>query len=166
MLKWSKLFAIAAVLGSVSMGSAYAQLVPYKSQGTGIYEPGTDNYGGSGIGNLAGRHSFAGNVYTLPTDHPLVFDFAIPSQETVAANGDKVYFSATGQVQLIPLNDEFTVFSAVWSGDFVVQGGTGRFASITPGPQPLKVVAVNNPFMMSDEKWSFNWTLDGFVRLK
>ncbi len=169
MLKWSKLFAIAAVLGIVSMGSAYGQLVPYKSQGTGIYEPGTGNYGGAGIGRLLGRHSLAGSVIASPTDNPLVFVFSILSsnpQETIAANGDKIYFSATGQVQLIPLEETFTVFSAVWSGEFVVEGGTGQFASIKPGPQPLKVVAVNNPFTFADPQWSFNWTLDGFVRLR
>lgn len=170
MLKWSKLFAIAAILGIVSMGSAHAQLVPYKSQGTGIYEPGPDGnsgkYGGKGKGSLLGRHSFAGDVVTSPTNDPLVFDFAIPLQETVAANGDKIYFTAQGQVRLIPLEPTFTMFSAEWRGEFVAQGGTGRFAAIKPGPQPLMVVAVNTPFKLTDPQWNFNWTLEGFVRLR
>jgi hypothetical protein len=146
-----------------------AQVVPYRTFGTGTYNPVTGDYGGSGNGTHVGRHTFSGNVITSPTGDPLVFDFLIPAtdpQETVAANGDKIFFSGSGQVQLIPLDETFTYFSAVWSGTFVVEGGTGRFASVGPGPEPLDVLAVNDPFTFFDPLWSFRWELSGQISLR
>ena len=67
----------------------------------------------------------------------MVFNwYSTALQETIAANGDQLYFSASGQVQLIPLAIPGT-FSAIWTGDFVVVGGTGRFANAGPAAQPL-----------------------------
>jgi hypothetical protein len=81
---------------------------------------------------------FSNHIETSPTANPVVFDFnSTVDQETIAANGDKVFFSFSGQVTLIPLDATFTTFSAVWSGEFVVQGGTGRFANAKPAVDPL-----------------------------
>jgi hypothetical protein len=51
---------------------------PYKTSGTGVYNPATGDYGGNGTGTHVGAHTFQGNVSTTPTAHPLIFDFVIP----------------------------------------------------------------------------------------
>jgi hypothetical protein len=144
-----------------------AQTVAYKTSGTGVYSPLTGDYSGAGVGTRLGAHAFFGNIATSPTANPLVFDFySTVDQETIAANGDKVFFSFSGQVTLIPLDATFTTFSAVWTGEFVVQGGTGRFANAKPAAEPLKVIATNDPFTFADPEWSFSWQLSGEIKLR
>ena len=87
-------------------------------------------------------------------------------QETVAAHGDTLFFSGSGQVEFIPLDDTFTTFVAIWEGDFVVVGGTGRFAGAKPAAEPLRVVAINDPFTLLDPAWSFSWELTGRIVLR
>lgn len=116
-----------ALIGLLLTVTASAQIVPYKGRGTGFFMPLTGDYGGSGVATHLGQHTFVGQVAITPTANPLVFDFAIDEanpQETTGANGDIIYFSGSGQVELIPLDFTFTVFSAVWTGHFVVEGGT------------------------------------------
>jgi hypothetical protein len=155
---------IMTLFATVSVSSA--QTVPYKSSGTGNYSPVTGDYSGSGVATHLGKLTFVGNVATSRTDNPLVFDWVgtVP-QTTIAANGDTILFSTSGQVELIPLDSTFTTFSAIWTGEFVVLGGTGRFASVGPAAQPLEVVAINDPFTFADPEWSFSWTLDGSIVL-
>lgn len=146
-----------------------AQVVPYHTHGSGLYQPATGDYSGNGVGTHLGRHEFLGNVATLPTAHPFVFEFFISPgnpQLTTGANGDSLYFSGQGLVELIPLDPTFTTFSAVWSGTFTVEGGTGRFENVGPGSNPLQVVAINDPFTFADPVWTFEWTLDGSIALK
>src|SRR5262245_48375203 len=158
---------LSLVILSASVRETLSQTVAYKTSGTGIYAPLTGDYSGSGIGTHLGAHTFFGNIETSPTANPLVFDFnSTVDQETTAANGDKVFFSFSGQVTLIPLDATFTTFSAVWSGEFVVQGGTGRFANAKPAAEPLKVVAINDPFTFADAEWSFAWELSGEIKLR
>jgi hypothetical protein len=119
------------------------------------------------VGTHLGKHTFAGVVATSPTANPLVYDFSLTgTQETVAANGDKLFFSGSGQVELIPLDATGTTFVAVWEGDFVVVGGTGRFAGARPADEPLHVVAINDPFSLLDPVWSFSWELTGRIVLR
>jgi hypothetical protein len=145
-----------------------AQVVPYKTKGTGVYSPLTGAYSGPGTGTHMGNHTFDGNVAVYPTAHPLVFTWASTApQATIAANGDVLYFDASGAVELIPLDATFTVFIAVWTGDFVVTGGTGRFASAAPANEPLRVIAINDPFNpTTDPVWTFSWEVDGRIRLR
>ncbi len=152
------LFAIAS--------QSQAQTVPYRTAGIGVYSPVTGDYSGSGVGIPVGRHTFSGNVAVLPTANPLVFDFysTVP-QQTIAANGDMIYFSLSGQVEFIPLDSKSTVYSAIWTGEFVVVGGTGRFANVGPAAHPLSVIAINVPFTFADPEWTFFWTLDGSIEL-
>jgi hypothetical protein len=158
---------IGAFLGlGAFVTEAPAQAVPYKAKGTGFYTPVTGDYGGQGTGTHLGRHTFAGNVAVFPTGDPLVFTFQSTSpQQTVAANGDILWFTSSGSVQLTPLDSTFTTFTAVWTGDFVVAGGTGRFADSGPADQPLKGVAINDPFSLTDPVWTFSWTLEGKIVL-
>jgi hypothetical protein len=119
------------------------------------------------VGTHLGRHTLSGNVATSPTANPLVFDFFLTvPQETVAANGDTLLFSGTGEVELIPLDATYTTFVAIWEGDFVVEGGTGRFAGAQPADEPVRVVAINDPFTLLDPEWSFSWELTGRIVLR
>lgn len=152
---------------SATIRESLAQTVPYKTKGTGIYSPVTGDYSGSGTGTHMGAHTFFGNIAISPTANPFVFDFhSTVDQTTIAANGDILFFSVSGQVELVPLDSTFTTFSAIWTGDFVVTGGTGRFAGAKPASQPLAVIAINDPFTFADPQWSFSWTLTGQIKVK
>ncbi len=160
------LMALALLTLSVAARESVAETVPYHAIGIGAYSPINGDYSGSGIGTPIGAHTFYGNVAVWPTSNPLVFQFASTvDQETVDCNGDTITFSSSGQVQLIPLNKTNTIFSAIWTGQFVVTGGTGRFANAQPAAKPLSVIAINDPFMLTDPVWNFFWTLDGSIRL-
>jgi hypothetical protein len=158
--------ALAIMILSTPVSESLAQSVAYKTHGTGVYSPITEDYSGSGVGTHLGAHTFLGNIATSATDNPLVYNFqsTIP-QETIAANGDKLFFSTTGQVEFVPLDSTFTRFIAIWTGDFVVVGGTGRFSNAKPDVQPLRVVAINDPFTFLDPEWSFSWELSGRIVL-
>jgi hypothetical protein len=161
------LLALTVMTLSTTASESHAQSVAYDTHGTGVYSPITGIYSGAGVGTHLGAHTFLGNVATSPTATPGVFNFhsTVP-QETIAANGDKLYFNTSGQVQLIPLDATFTTFSAIWTGDFVVVGGTGRFANAGPASQPLQVVAINDPFTFSEPEWTFTWKLSGRIVLR
>jgi hypothetical protein len=166
MSRWPALILSTLILSAAARESA-AQSVAYRTHGTGSYSPVTLGYGGVGVGTHLGKHTFAGMVATSPTANRLVFDFTLMvPQETVAAHGDKLFFSGSGQVELIPLDAAFTTFVAVWEGDFEVVGGTGRFAGARPADEPLRVVAINDPFSLLDPVWSFSWELTGRIVLR
>ncbi|HZW34348.1 MAG TPA: hypothetical protein VFF52_26735 [Isosphaeraceae bacterium] len=163
-LRFVFVFAFIALSLGTTASVSLAQSVPYKSQGTGGYFPATGDYSGTGVGTHLGNLTFSGNVAIAPTANPLIFDWwlTVP-QETVAANGDTLLFSGAGQVELFPL--DATTFVAIWQGDFVVEGGTGRFAGAQPADEPLQVVAINDPFTLLDPEWFFSWTVTGQIVL-
>jgi hypothetical protein len=154
------------VVLSATARESLAQVVPYKTKGTGVYFPATGEYSGSGTGTHMGKHTFIGFVSVSPTADPLVYNFESTfPQITIAANGDTILFDVTGQVQFIPLDSTFTTFSAIWTAAFTVVGGTGRFANVAPAAQPLTGIAINNPFTFAESEWTFSWTLDGSIAL-
>ena len=162
--QWMALLAVVA-LGATAP-ETFAHTVPYKAAGTGAYSPVTGDYSGPGLAVHFGKLSYAGNIATTPTDNPLVFDFhSTVDQVNTFAKGDKLFFSLTGQVQLIPLDPDFTTFTAIWTGEFTVTGGTGRFAGAKPADEPLKVIAVNLPFTFADPEWFFVWEVNGEIDL-
>ena len=59
-----------------------------------------------------------------------------------------------------------TTVVAIWEGDFVVEGGTGRFAGAQPADEPLHVVAINAPFTVLDPEWSSSWELTGRIVMR
>jgi hypothetical protein len=152
---------------SVAARESFAQTIPYNAVGTGTYSPINGDYSGAGVGIPLGKLTFFGNVATVPTADPLVFDWeSTVDQETIAANGDTIFFSSSGQVELIPLDSTGTTFSAIWTGQFVVTGGTGRYAHAKPAAKPLSVIAVNLPFTFAEAEWHFVWTLNGAIKLR
>ena len=139
--------------------------MPYKARGTeASYNPVTGYYSGTGQATHLGHITFSGDVTIAPTPDRLVYTFESNGPTTtVAANGDAIFFTTSGTVQLFTLDG--ITFTAIWSGEFVVVGGTGRFAKVGPGPQPLQVVAINDPFTFTDPEWTFSWTIDGSIML-
>ena len=174
-MKIQTLFVLLMVGATFAMfcPQASSQIVPYKAFGQGFYEPSDGDYGGSGNATHLGKHLFTGNVMVseepVDPENPLLFSFEITAEDpqvTVAADGSELCFSGNGLVQLIPLNETFTEFGAIWFGEFHVEGGTGRFAHAGPGPEPLSVTAINDPFTFLDPVWTFDWTLKGKISLK
>lgn len=145
---------------------SWGQTVVYDGQGDGWYSPATGDYGGTGEATHLGNHTILGNVETIPTSLLTAIWYSTTPQETVAADGSILYFDAVGTVELIPLDNTFTTFSAIWTGEFKVAGGTGRFANVQPADEPLKVEAINAPFTLTDTVWDFAWTLEGQIKLK
>jgi hypothetical protein len=165
-LKQSFLALLAITAIGIAGSEALARPVPYKAAGTGAYSPVTGDYCGPGISTRFGRLTFAGNIATTPTDNPLVFNFhSTVDQVNTHANGDKISFAVSGSVQLIPLDDSFTTFTAVWTGEFTVTGGTGRFEGAKPADKPISVIAVNAPFTFAESEWFFVWKVDGEIEL-
>jgi len=158
---------LATLILTAAASDSQAQSVAYRAHGTGRYVPNSPlagEYDGRGVGGPLGRHNLFGDVVTSYTADPLVLDFYVPCQQTIGANGDTLLFSGTGRVTLIPI--DATTFTAVWEGDFVVEGGTGRFARAKPANEPLHIVAVNDPFNPLDPEWPFSWTLTGRIVLR
>ncbi len=157
----------AVLLVTLSSGAreSFAQVVPYKARGTeASYSPLTGYYSGTGQATHLGNVTVFGYVTTSRTTDPLVYTFQSSGPTTtVAANGDTILFTVSGTVQFFTLDG--ITFTAIWSGEFVVVGGTGRFANVGPGPEPLQVVAINDPFTLTDPEWTFSWTLDGSITL-
>ena len=151
-------------LGLISV--SWGQLVPYKALGSSAsYFPLTGDYEGPGNATHLGKHYVLGNVETTPTGALTATWKSTAPQVTTAADGSTILFDACGEVELIPL-DNLGNFVAVWSGTFEVAGGSGRFENVGPGPEPLTVTAVNDPFnILTDTEWNFSWTLEGHIDL-
>jgi hypothetical protein len=170
--------ALAIIILTASARDSFAQTVPYKTKGkNAVYTPSTGDYGGFGVGTHMGKHSFFGNVTVKPdpTDpnNPLKGTFVTTPdtvQEVTAADGSKFFSKFSGKVQLkfmgVVPNTTIPIFTARWEGQFVVVGGTGRFANVKPAAQPLQVIAVNHPFTFLDQQWYFDWEIDGQIILK
>ncbi len=159
-MKRIQLLAIAmiAVLGFGLNQTLSAQIVPYQVSGTGGVNPVTGDFGGTSKGLHLGKFTYIGNALVVGLD-PLIGDFEgtwTASDTQVAANGDELHLVGEGTITLIPLGG--TMFGAVWSGDWTVTGGTGRFENAGPGPDPIHMVAVNDPFDIAiDPIWYFSY---------
>ena len=165
-IRFSWLMAL-AVLTCATAQNAYGQLVPYKAQGkNAVFFPATGAFSGVGVATHFGRSVHSGALVTVSTG-PLTANFESTSPLVVtAASGDTLLLRMQGQVEFVPLDSSLTVFTAVWSAQANVVGGTGRFANVKPGPQPLSVVATNEPFRLTDPQWKFSWQFSGNFRLR
>ena len=144
-----------------------AQVVPFQARGDNAqYSPVTGEYSGIGRGTHVGLHANRGQIDLpiVPTGNPGQFHWVTAEPHVItAADGSTISLAGTGLVQLIPLAEG--LFSAVWRANFVVQGGTGRFANVGPGNGTIVVEAINDPFLLSDPIWTFSWTFNGTIDL-
>jgi hypothetical protein len=162
-LRQSLLVGWVAIVALVAQAAeSRAQVVPYKTKGTGFYSPVTNDYGGVGTGTHMGRHSFLGNIEATFTSNTTANFVSTTPQVTIAANGDVLLLDVVGEVVFTPLPDGR--WTATWTADFIVVGGTGRFTNAAPADEPLLGVVVNDPFSFTDPVWTFQWTLTGRLR--
>jgi hypothetical protein len=90
---------------------------PYKLRGTAHFVSPTD-FVGSGRATHLGRYKEAGSAQFSPTEDPTVLQVGGWTVLT-AANGDQLYETITGQLDLL---------TGVITATVTYEGGTGRFA--------------------------------------
>jgi hypothetical protein len=150
---------------------AQAQLTDVTGEGTGVFLPATGLFYGTGNGNLLDERFFSGVVDVEPLDlnnltKPLKFKNKGRGtsnetfQEIITRDGSSLSLRFNGTVQLQPVAGEET-FTATWLGDFDIVTGTGRFKGATGS---FDVVATNQPFLLTDPAWKFDWTWTGRMR--
>ena len=160
---------LVAIVVAMLPQRALAQVVPFRAMGENAqYNPGTGQYVGGGQGTHIGRLAGQGQVQLpiVPTGNPgqFLWKTAVPHVIT-AADGSTISLIGGGLVQLIPLDTNIGLFSAVWQAEFEVQGGTGRFFNVGPGSGPIAVEAINQPFFLTDPLWKFSWSMKGTIDL-
>src|SRR4051812_13846063 len=98
MFRWPALV-LSILIVSAAPRESEAQSVAYHTHGTGSYSPGSGDYGGVGVGTHLGRHTFSGRVAVSGPPNSPILDFVLTDpQQTVAANGDTLFFSGSGRV--------------------------------------------------------------------
>ena len=164
----SLVLALVAVASFCS--SADAQIKRYKSKGVGTYNPFNaeyDTYGRSNFGFIVGE----GTAIPIPTANPFVSNWVTNGEvKETYIDGSEIFFTGGGTVEIIPLFGAW--HTAVWTGEFVVTRGTGRFANAGPGSVNNKVVAVNLPFRLNPDgtplpgdTWNFVFEVTGEIDL-
>ena len=92
-------------------------------------------------------------------------------------NDGEIFLRIKGVVQLIPyntdpsdldpdfdsFNPELGPFTAEWEGDWDIVKGTGRYVGAKGS---FVVTAINQPFLLTDTSWPFDWTWQGSIELK
>ena len=133
-----------------TLQTSHAQIVPMRASGSGAeFSPCTGLTTGTGRATHMGRVTVSGLVIPMPTKNPLVFDFTAVNYDLTAANGDQMFFSGSGTVEFMPVGDGSGLFTAFWTSEFHVDGGTGRFKNVGPGDAPLLATAINDPLAAS-----------------
>lgn len=139
--------AVLVVLAMCFSQVGLAQVVPYRVEGTGSVDPATGAFGGPSIGLHMGQMTYSGNITSqVPTGPFTVAWTAVDTQ--VAADGSTISLSGAGTATIIPIS--FPTVYAVWSGQWTVTGGTGRFANVQNVGGPIQMVALNDPFDVTD----------------
>lgn len=153
----------------ISSGNLLAQEVPFKASGQkAIYNPATAFTTATGKATHMGRITGSGVAFPSADLGNGLFEWTALNYELTAANGDQILFEGGGLVQFIPI--EGNLFYAVWSGEFTVTGGTGRFRNVKPGSAPIEVIAINDPFELDEfgnalpgDTWTYSWELNGTI---
>lgn len=171
MFKTTKTLAILSLLSGSLMvfhtDATQAQVVPFYAEGSdAIYTPDTQETSSFGKARHMGRIFGSGIASPSADLGNGLFEWTASEYQITAANGDQLFFTGGGTVQFIPIQGN--TFFAVWSGEFTITGGTGRFSNAGPGDEPLAVVAINDPFQLQNDgtpipgdTWTYSWTLDG-----
>lgn len=157
----------ALTLFALAPDFAAAQVVPFRASGSNsIYDPFTATTTASGKATHMGKITASGFAVPTPTANPLVLEWTAVGFQFTAANGDQLFFDGSGVVNLIPQGGN--QFTAVWTAEFNVSGGTGRFANATSTSEPLQVLAINDPFVFPPNPgdiWTYDWSMTGQIDL-
>jgi hypothetical protein len=167
----STIIAVLACVAATQTSSA--QVVPFKSTGTNnAYMPTSANgglFGGIGQTSHMGRTSGNGEVLSLSEPNEDLEIEWTGAGDFVAANGDTICYEGGGVVTLIPIGVDAdtgeVIFIANWQAEFSITGGTGRFENVGNGSAPLAVLAINDPFKLSDPVWTYSYEIVGDIDL-
>ena len=145
------LFVCVAILSTLTAQFASAQIVPWRTVGTGELDTATGDFEGTAQGIHLGRCTFSGESELFTTDDPMILEWwAIDTY--VSANGrDKVIICGSGIIELMPMGGD--VFEAVQTGTWDVIGGEGRFSNVGPADEPIEFMGFLEPFTFADETW-------------
>jgi hypothetical protein len=161
--------ATTALLAIALNSALHAQIVPFEAQGKDAkynqpFLPDVGDGSNYAIGRATHMGKIEGTGVALPTG--VGNNWSTVGKYTLKCrNGDCIYMSGGGTIELIPVNPDLGIFKAIWTGKFNVVGGTGRFANVGPGTAPIDVVAINEPFTFADPVWEYSWTLSGNINL-
>ena len=175
-MRTTRILLVAIVAGLTLMATlqtSYSQVVPFHASGSdAVYTPCNALTSGNGRATHMGKLTISGVVIPIATDDPLVFDFIALSYDFTAANGDTIFTSGSGSVTFTEIDGEPGMFTAFWTADFDVLGGTGRFKNVGPGDAPLDAFALNDPLSLplvcEDDPnviWTYLWGFDGTIDL-
>lgn len=172
------------VFACISEKNAAAQgTVESTGSGTGVYSPATGMYSTKGENSEFGQVMGTGRVELF--GEPPVLGWQNFGRRRSKGNGspknevlertvtvDGTYYTRSkgvGVVELTPVFDDpnFTFengpYTAEWVAEFEFVKGTGIFKGAKGS---ITVSAINDPFFLSDEEWTFKWTFEGDFRLR
>ncbi len=166
--------AVVAVLGMAS--ESFGQVVGFNGNGKkAVYTnplspensvPEAGWYSGVGTVSHMGKVDLVGQVLFAGEPEGNVYPVAFTEGTLFATDqdGDRIEFGvvpgSNPTVTLVPAGDLFT---AAWTVQMKVIGGTGKYEDVTSGP--LDVSAVNEPFNLSDPTLIYSWKIKGKIDL-
>jgi hypothetical protein len=167
-----------AIVALCTAAPAAAQVVPYRVWGTGIYKPNvvpidgciaSGPFSGPSQGLHMGRVAYEGFACfpsELNTGSTTSFIWTADDVQ-VAANGDELHLHGMGTwtPEVVGLDEETgePILTAVWDGEWIIVGGTGRFANARS--VSIRMIAKNLPFKYSDPEWEFTYEKVGQIDL-
>jgi hypothetical protein len=165
-MNMAQLLQVAVLMVAFTIGQVgQAQVVPFKASGKNATyaQPFAGGDGSTwSVGQATHMGRMVGYGRALPTgvgnNWTTVGDYTL-----TAPNGDSIFMNGGGTVETFDLGGG--LFFAIWTGQFQVVGGTGRFANVGPGTAPIDVVAINEPFTFADPTWIYSWSLRGDIDL-
>jgi len=149
--------------------TAHAQVVPFKASGDdATYNPDPKSLETLGLGKATHMGKIVGSGVAEPGEElgPGLFAWSALDYQLTAKNGDTIFLTGGGVVQFVPIEGD--LFFAVWTGEFTVTGGNGRFCNVGPAAEPLQVTAINNPFTFpaaEGDIWTYDWEISGQIDL-
>lgn len=171
-LRRRSFFVFVTILGSLAAGpAAFAQRIPFYAEGFGTYNPVAQGYVAPGVGTRLGRYVNSGELELQPTIFPNLLRFESSTANLGLSDDGTVLETEfrNGLVLLQPGEADpetgETIFTATWLARVVVTGGEGAYSGVRGTRRSLWLVAVNEPFKLSDPEWNFSWKLFGDVRL-
>ncbi len=163
---------IACVCLLVVTETTFGQTVGFQAQGKdAVYAP--DGGATSGYGNASHMGRVFGSGFALqgeavdPENFPGLFNWTATDYSFTSEKGDSLAMCGGGTVQLIPLDPEDLSlgYFAIWTGEFFVKGGQIQNRDVIATDEPIQVTAVNDPFFLDDEEWTYSWRLKGKITL-
>jgi hypothetical protein len=157
----------------VALGSQSADASPAvqsTGSGTGVFFPATGYYFGPGSATPFGDLIYSGTL-ELDEIQPGKFRFQNAGRgtenesfhEVSYEDGSTISTRFRGIVELVPVLENGNPtgqFTANWDGNWTIVEGTGQLRGAKGG---FRVNAINDPFSLTDEVWTFSWSWQGNV---